>query len=51
MSYHEIWLTTKSGKKSEARREVAKKDRLTKLVSFNTTDKTEVKIEGTKNKK
>ena len=51
MSHHDVWLTTKSGKKSEAKEEAAKKDRLAKLVSFNTTDETEVKIEGTKKKK
>ena len=51
MSHHDIWLTTTSGKKSEAKEVAAKKERLAKLVSFNTNDETEVKIVGTKNKK
>ena len=51
MPHHDIWLTTKSGKKSEAKEEAAKKDWLAKLVSFNKTNETEVKIEGVKEKK
>ena len=51
MSHHDIWLTTTSGKKSEAKEVAAKMESLAKLVSFNTTDETEVKIVGTKNKK
>ena len=51
ISHHDVWSTTKSGKKSEAKEEAAKKDRLAKLVSFNATDETEVKIEGAKKKK
>ena len=51
MSHHDVWLTKKSGKKSKAKEEAAKKDWLENLVSFNATDETEVKIEGTKKKK
>ena len=44
-------MTTKSGKKSESKEETSKKDVLAKLVSFNETDETEIKIVGTKKKK
>ena len=50
MSHHDFWLTTKSGKKSEAKEAPVKNDRLVKLVSFNTIDEIEVKIVDTKNK-